>query len=63
MLLFIAQALLVIALVIGVVATWWWFPRWQLRKFYADITDAADQADAEDKFRRTLSRIAQVTHL
>ena len=48
---------LFIALVIGVVATWWWFPRWQLRKFYAGITDAAEQADAEDKFRRTLSQV------
>ena len=57
MLLFIAQALLVIALVVGVAAAWWWFPRWQLRKFYAGITDAAEQADAEDKFRRTLSQV------
>ncbi len=39
-LLFIAQTLFVIALVIGVVAVWWWFPRWQLRKFYAGIAPA-----------------------
>ncbi len=52
-----AEQLLFIAPVIGVAAVWWWFPRWQLRKFYAGITDAAEQADAADKFRRTLSQV------
>ena len=42
---------------LGAAAFWWWFPRWQLKRLYPDITNAAERADAEDKFRRTLSQI------
>ncbi len=49
------QVLIAVAAVFGVLALWWWLPKWQIRKFWFET--AAEQADAEDKFRRTLSQV------
>ena len=51
---------LYLAVVLGLVlvaAIWWSLPRWQLRKFHADIEKPAERADTEDKFRRTVGQI------
>jgi hypothetical protein len=48
---------LIIVLIAAAAWFWWRFPRWQLQKFHPDIIDAAERADAEDKFRRTLGQV------
>ncbi len=43
------EALLFIALVIGVAAVWWWFPRWKLGKLSAGVQSKAPDDQAVSK--------------
>ena len=51
-----------LGLFLGLLAVWWWFPQWQLKKLWTRWpsgapTDLKVLADVEDNFRKTIGQL------
>src|SRR5215470_15325967 len=43
------------ALIVLALAAWWWFPKWQIRRYH--VRDVAARGTLEDNFRKTIGQL------